>query len=470
MTVLTPHRVLLAALVTALLTAAVVAAPATQRGLRPRTPEEQPVRTAFLVAGEAAFSGQRPATCPPLPPRCLLGGAAPAAPDLLLVNLRASSADATGVAQEAVSAGQSALDATPAGVPLPALPGSEAPDPARAPASRPLERDGVLADRFTSPGQRVSYPFRAEAGELSLFELAAAGYARGWAMAAALRVLDPGGRVLAESRRSGGVQLQAFLAFTAPLSEEYTLELLPTEQYFRYALVRHSSYVQRGGPPVDVGQRERVHGWIADASDRALYWVPVRAGEQLALSVEGTRDEARAEHRRLLAEEAGASTMLSLRPVQGGPGRSYAHPPPRFPQLRLELPGDVHPLASSSCFALLAPAAADGFLQVAVSVAAGQPGGLHDLVVRRDVPKVSVGGLVVDADDQPLEGLEVRLLLEPDLEPWGRATTNAQGAWTVLVPPGDYRSELRRLPSGPVQPASVGLRADTELNLLWRGP
>jgi len=57
------------------------------------------------------------------------------------------------------------LDAKPAGVPLPALPGIERAEPYQSPPAGELARDGALAERFTAAGQRTSYAFESAAGE-----------------------------------------------------------------------------------------------------------------------------------------------------------------------------------------------------------------------------------------------------------------------------------------------------------------
>jgi len=371
------------------------------------------------------------------------------------------------VGQAATGAAR-ALDATPAGMPLPPLPGIEAADPAVAPAPRALARDAALTDRFTAAGQKVAYPFEMEAGELSLFELHAAGFARGWNMGASLRVLAADGQPLAELESKGGVQLKGLLPFTAPAAGTYTLELGPTEQFFRYALVRHSQYAPRDQAPIDVGERELVHGWVGGEGDRARFSIPVRAGQRLAVSVLATRAEAQAEERRLRSAASADSTMAGMRWAmedgerKRGSGRLYS-------ELHLFPCGSEAPLESGNGFLLFGPAENDGRQEVAVYVGPGQQGALFDLAVRRDVPLCAVQGSVVDADDEPLEGVTVRLLLEPDLESWGTTRTDSNGAWALNVPPGEYRAELRREGGAQPQVASAALRADSILNLLWRG-
>lgn len=372
---------------------------------------------------------------------------------------------------QAAPAAVGALDAAPAGLPLPPMPGIEDVDPAVAPIPRSLERDAALADRFTAEGQRVAYPFEMRAGELALFEVHAAGYARGWSMGASMRVLAADGQPLAELASASGVQLKGLLPFVAPAEGAYAVELGATEQYFRYALVRHSSYAPRGVEPFDVGQRELVHAWVGPEGDHARFSVPVRAGQRLAVSVSATRPEAQAEERRLRSLAAADTNMAGMRSAmeegaqerRRGAGRLYS-------ELHLAPCGAEAPLETSNGFLLFGPAERDGRQEVEVSVAPGQQGALFDLVVQRDVPLCAVQGTVVDAADDPLEGVTVRLLLEPDLQAWGSTRTDAKGAWALNVPPGGYRAELRRPGVDQAQVASAALRADSILNLLWRSP
>ena len=370
--------------------------------------------------------------------------------------------------QAAPGAGK-ALDAAPAGLPLPPLPGIEPVDASVAPLPKPIERDVALVDRFTAMGQRVAYPFEMQAGELALFEVHAAGYARGWNMGASMRVLGPDGAPLAELASKSGVQLKGLLPFTAPAAGTYALELGSTEQYFRYALVRHSQYAARAEAPLDVGERELVHSWVGPEGDSARFSVPVRAGERLAISVLATRPEAQAEERRLRSVASADPNMAGMRWAMEGDAQERRRGAGRlYSELRLAPNGAEAPIETGNGFLLFGPAENDGRREVSVSVGPGQQGALFDLIVQRDVPLCAVQGTVVDADDDPLEGVTVRLLLEPDLQAWGSTRTDANGAWALNVPPGEYRAELRRPGIDQAQMASAALRADSILNLLWR--
>src|SRR5690606_24644445 len=128
--------------------------------------------------------------------------------------------------------------------------------------------------------------FESRMGEVSIFELSAAGYARGWSMEAALRVLGTNGDILAERYETGGALMRCTLAFTAPREGTFELEVDAVREYFRYGLVRQSSYAARAAEPVELAAHERVHGWLAGDDDVMRFRVPTRAGESLTLRVE----------------------------------------------------------------------------------------------------------------------------------------------------------------------------------------
>lgn len=365
----------------------------------------------------------------------------------------------------------SALDSRPMRGELPPLPGLELAGPRTAPAPATLERDAALADRFTAQGQSVRYDFTARAGELSIFELSAVGFARGWSAAATLRVLDADGNALAEERMEGGVQFRPLLAFTAPAEGAYALEVSAAREYFRYALVRHSGYAPRAAEPVVVDGRGRVHGWLAGGDDVARFRVPARAGETLVLKVEGTREEARQERRlELVAALDGRGAAMGGMTMGGMRGDSMRAmdgrgPASVFPALRLEVP-DLPAIESrGESFARLVPDE-DGLVEVAVRTWPGAQAVLFDLLVQRAEPVHPVRGIVVDADDEPCAGIELLFLREPDLDPWTRTASNAAGYYHVELPAGDYRVQLQRPGRQGAQLVRAGVARPTELNLL----
>ena len=330
----------------------------------------------------------------------------------------------------------------PAGVPLPELPGIERSEPYLPPTGRRLGANAALADRFTAPGQSVRYPFAARAGELSLFELPATGYARGWSAAVRLRVLDSTGAPLAEQRVAGGVQFRALLPFTAPADGEYVLEVSADQEYFRYQLVRHGNYSARGADaPAQAFGGQRLHGWLAGPGDRLQYLIPVHAGEELVLRVEGTRAEARNERDRARAlalqaaggEAMGASSMRSMQSGRSMTGRAGRGGEAIFPEPRLALDSQALVLARGDSFLRLR-AESEGTLTVSVSASAGEQATLFDLLVERQLACVPVAGTVIDADEQ--------------------------GRYAVELPPGDYQIRMQA-PDGSVLSVPAGISGPT---------
>jgi hypothetical protein len=340
-----------------------------------------------------------------------------------------------------------ALDARPAGVPLPDMPGLERSEPYVPPPGGELVRDGALADRFTAAGQSTRYTFEARAGELSIFELATTGFARGWLAAADLRVLDGQGRVLATAHDGGEAQFRVLLPFLAEADGSYALEIEPTLEYFRYQIVRHSSYgspAARGA--LDVGARARVHTWLGPAPSAVRLRVPVRAGEELVVRVEGTREEAREERRKQRELELGGGEAamgmgmggprMRMTPAERGPTE------PVFATARLVTAAAPGLVQQGATLTRLEPAA-DGWLDLALLAEGDQPA-LVDLVVERAPERVPVSGALIDADDEGLSGLELEFLREPDLDVWATTTSGADGAWSARLPIGDWRVRVRR--------------------------
>ena len=362
---------------------------------------------------------------------------------------------------------QDALTAKPACVPQPAMLGLDRSGPVVAPDPGALERSSGIAGRFLAQGQQVRYSFDCEQGELTLFELAAAGYARGWQAGGRLRVLDGSDQVLAEQSLAGGVVFRPFLAFQAPTAGTYQLEITAQKEFFRYALVRHSDYAPRTSDEVlAVGERTRVHGWISGGADRMRFTVPVRAGEELALRVEGTREQSRNERRALTAAAGGNMGGRMQGRMEGGQRGRGRGPDKQFPVFVLELEDESAAKGRSSTFARLIPTA-DGLLEIGVRGAPGDQGGLFDLVVVRDSPKQRVHGLVVDDDEEPLARTTLTFRLEPDLEPWGEVTTDANGAYALEIPTGNYVVDLKRPDQPPHAPLKAGVQGDLELNVIW---
>jgi len=343
------------------------------------------------------------------------------------------------------------LDARPAGVPLPALPGIEAVDPPVAPPAGELARDGALAERFTAAGQRTSYAFDSRAGEISLFELAATGNARGWQAAATLRVLDQQGHELVSASDSGAVQFRVLLPFEAPSEGRYTLEVVPTQEYFRYQIVRHSSYVSHSvlGVP-DIGDRGRVHTWLAAQPASIRFRVPVHAGEELVVRVEGTREEARAERRTLREVELGGveESMMGGGRMRGPAVMERGAKAAIFGGARLVVDAAPGLVQRGATLARLVPER-DGWLDLAL-IAEGDRAALVDLVIERAPAQVEVSGALIDNDDEGVPRVALEFLGEPDLDVWCSTTTGADGAWSARLSVGDWRVRIRRGDAAPV--------------------
>ncbi len=374
------------------------------------------------------------------------------------------------------------LDARPAGVPLPTMPNMERAEPHVSPPAAELARDGVLSERFTADGQRASYAFDAKQGELSLFELSAMGFARGWKCAVNLRVVDAQGRVLATTDASGGVELHALLAFEAPSDGRYALELVPTEAYFRFHLVRHSSYVtpeslQDGEPGVDpgadIGTRERVHTWVDANRAGPRLRLPVRAGEDLVVRVEPTREEARKDRssqreREFQLASAGSDMMGSAgmtsrgMEMMGGRGSRSM-----YGGATLQLGPAAGLRQQGSTLVRLDPDR-DGWLELTL-VAENELPALVDLVIERAPKAVEVAGVAIDAQDEGLADVALEFIREPELDVWYSTRTDAAGAFEARLPVGNWRVRMQRKDSPPTL-LRLGVSGPTrELVLLLPG-
>ncbi len=340
------------------------------------------------------------------------------------------------------------LDARPAGVPLPPMPSVERTEPYLPPPPGDIARDGVVAQRFTDAGQRVSYAFDAAAGELSLFELSATGFARGWKAGVLLRVVDGAGKVLGSTEAQGGVLLGALLPFEAPTAGRFALEVVPTEAYFRFVLVRHSSYpALNASEAADVGERARVHTWVGARPGSRRLRVPLRAGEEICLRVEGTREEARKERRsrRELALDGGAQTMAegaAMAPMMDMRSMTSRGALALHGGATIALADAPGVLQRGPTLVRLEPER-DGEIEVVLEADSDQPA-LIDLVIERGVVHPEVAGAVIDAEDNGLSGLTLEFLREPELDMWCTTTTGADGAWNAQLPQGNWRVRVRR--------------------------
>jgi hypothetical protein len=389
----------------------------------------------------------------------------------------------------AISLHHESLTATPSNLKLPGVPEHSLPgDPAQ---PRKLERDGVIADRFTAPDQSVAYTFDSKAGELSLFELGCWGYARGWHCAARMRVLDGAGETIADLHSAGKVLFHPFLAFTAPSDGAYTLELSGEDQFFRFILVRQSSYSDRSADSsVALGAAETVHSYLKDAHDSARFSFELAPGEEVAIKVQGEREEARTESRAKVRERSrAASTAGAMMGAAAGDMQRAVDEDAMvakegrgavvarmllYPPLALEVRVDGKLVADGSPFARAkSDRASRCDVRVHVSnapglqyAATGDVGGLFELQRHASPAKLALHGVVVGSNDEPLSGVELAFLADPDGDEWARTTTNAKGEYSAAVPAGDYLVMLART-GGATYDLRVGITEARELDLLW---
>jgi hypothetical protein len=328
---------------------------------------------------------------------------------------------------------------------------------ARGPADRPACPAPAARGRRARARRRRGGRLQRDRSEreLSLFALGAWGYERGWQSAARLEVLNAAGEVLASRVRPGGVMHATFLPFVAPQDGRYALVLGAEDQYFRYVLERHSGYVARPeGAVYAIGARDTVHGYLADQADSLTYAVDVEAGVPLSLRVSNdpqvARNRQRNERARQLGRVADKKPLHAAGDGQRGRGmepaeemraRMRAGPEEAhasYPALTLELRGE-----ELGHYQLLTPEVSGQLLFEVRGTSRGE-GGLFVLEIERDPELVGVHGHVGDAEDDPVEGVQLDFLREPDFDPVGRAVTGPDGTYALDVPPGTYQVLLRK--------------------------
>ena len=94
-------------------------------------------------------------------------------------------------------------------------------------------------------------------------------------------------------------------------------------------------------------------------------------------------------------------------------------------------------------------------------------GGLFDLVVERALYLVRVHGVVVDSDDQPLAGVELHFLREPDGDLLATGRSDEQGRYQLTVMPGRLAIQMRRGESAAREAVRVQVDADMQLDLVF---
>lgn len=379
-----------------------------------------------------------------------------------------------------------AQDERPAPVIQPPVPSIEragpatAEDAAVAPRAATLERDGFVADRFTATGQKVNYTFAATAGELSIFDLGTWGYSRGWKSKAGLRILGPSGTELAAAKKRGGTTSRLFQSFVAPKDGTYSVELDALEQYFRYTLVRHSHYRHRTGPEaLELAEGRTTHGYLADHEDTVTYRVPVQAGQRIALRVNPTHPQAHKQAKVMRSrapEKVVRGEALGMPPGRGGPAArtGEAQPSARsgrgmaFPRPALSIADpDGAAISPKTHFHAFTPDA-DGEVFVTVAAVEGLGGVLFNLEVLPDLRWFRVTGYIGDRDDDPVAGVTVHVLHEPEVDPLASVKTAEDGTWSADVVAGRLTLLMQR-GDGPLEQVSLAVEAPglSEINTIY---
>jgi len=374
-----------------------------------------------------------------------------------------------------------AVDAQPAGVPLPPVPPASRGEAAGArDQSGELSRNASVTGRLPEAGQRASFPFFAEQGEQSLFEIAGYGYERGAAGRIRLSIEDSAGGVVWQSERETAVVWRDFSSFVAPSAGRWTYVIDVLQSGYRFVLVRHSDFPPLDATPIDIGRREKVHGHLAGPESVAKFLVPVSAGEELALKLTATRAEAQAEARKgATSMEAMSARMAAMSGAEDGamaPGGMQAQPPmtergaagrgAQFQHFELEVAQDGVVLGPRGSYLRLR-APADGVLELRVRAKSSNGGGLFDIGIERALQLVRVHGVVVDSEDQPLTGVELHFLREPDGDPLAQARSDESGAFEVSLMPGRLAIQMMRGDRPARDAVRVQVDADAQIDLVY---
>jgi len=360
---------------------------------------------------------------------------------------------------------------------LPAAPPIARPaqgDPVHVPAGGELAPNSAIAGWFAAESQRVTYSLSAlPAGAFAVLEVECAGFARGWSAKVGARIVDGQGNVHYDRVHGPGASFAFAVAFEAPHAGPFTLELDARVQTVRYALARHDVFApNRPASVIGLSDERVIYGAVASARDKASFAIPLSEGERVALELHPLRQN----HRDVIHARR-AAAIDALRATAPGSvedlDRAVATTAPHSP--RESLPFTPWPILVASerpkaigRQRLELSAGADGFARFDVRTRPDEPGGLFMLRIERSPQRVALAGRIGDTEDDPVAGIEVRLLLQPQLEEEARATTNAEGAFDVSVPPGEYSVLMFR--PGSIERVLTRVAEPGELNLVWSGP
>jgi hypothetical protein len=255
--------------------------------------------------------------------------------------------------------------------------------------------------------------------------------------------------MLVEVVRPGGMTFTNFVSFRAPTPGTYRYELSALEESFRFSLVRHSGFLEPGADEIaHIGTRNVAYGYLANSADTRRFAIELEPGERVRVRVVSMRER---HSNRLLSQRAqvltkflsdeliaehldldGLHVKMRARAARHGQPLPHYYP---FHELRLLCDGSEVASAGS----LLVHSAEQGATHVIeISAHGDSEGGIFTLRVEREPQLHTVTGRVGDLDDDPLEGMTVRFLIEPDLETMAEVKTGADGTYAARLPIGNY--------------------------------
>ncbi len=332
------------------------------------------------------------------------------------------------------------------------------------PVVSPLQANGSLSGRLVREGQSVRYPLPTDPGQLSLIACEAWGYARGSESQGELRVLDRDGKPVAQVHLAGRTLHQATLPFVAGDRGPYQVELLATEAFFRYVLVRHDSYSQYNSDQVtELGQRSEAQGWLAEQNEPVNYRVQGRPGQRIVVHVEPTHERGREYQRRWWFRRPLAAARLLAPNTAATQVHALRRGEKPFPKFVVGLAGQTLEQAAHSQVFVVPE---NGFLHFWVAQQGGPEAGLFDLHLQRDLNWRPIQLRVANREDHALTQTQATFLLEPWMARIVDATTDSSGQCVALVPDGAYSVVLTR--GSTKDNRVIRLRSDQDdLFLVW---
>lgn len=318
-----------------------------------------------------------------------------------------------------------------------------------------IARNAGVAGRFTEEGTTVDYSFESRAGEVSLFQLASWGYARGWQSTARIRVLDEAGFELASRTRAGGTRCELFLAFEAPRDGVYHCELRATKEFYRYTLLRHSNFPASHGAQVDLGMVPRSYAFLSDSAARVVFSLQLKAGQETSFTAVNADPRAR---RAISAARAAVA-------LAGGNAPLATEQVHDWPTLAVRVLGQTETHKAISHHCSFTPTTTGTYLVEVFSQSQGE-GGIFELKVDHGVVRHPVRGRIAGHSTEARAGVELRFFREPSFELRATTRTNEQGDYQTLVPSGSYTVTLQSEGRGPTS-FRTKILGPRELNAIY---